>query len=223
MYVPAHFKMPADKAREFVNSRLAGDLVTTGPDGLEATFLPFSVTWHDESCTLKAHLSKVNKQWSHEGQALVIFNGPDLYIPPRWTPQSGSEQDLLRRPQVVPTWNYITVHMRGELLAHEDPEWIKQSLFELSQQHDPSWDFSSISSHKLSKMNLALVGVEIRVSEVIGKAKMSQNRSASDILNLADAIAQAGHGEETQRYLREVSLPHAKAREQAVLDAKDKR
>lgn len=222
MYVPTHFKMSAEQAREFVSSRLAGDLVTVGDNGLEATFLPYSVEWTATGCVLKAHVARVNKQWQHEGQALVIFNGPDLYVPPRWTPQEQSERDLLRRPQVVPTWNYVTVHMRGNLVAHHDEEWITQSLRELVSQHDASWDISSIGSEKLSKMTRALVGLEIRIDEIIGKAKMSQNRSSRDISNLADAIAEAGHSEETQNYLREISLPHALAREELVVDAQDR-
>lgn len=65
--------------------------------------------------SLIGHLSRVNPQWRHPGEALFIANGPQDYVDAEW----------LSRPEAVsvPTWNYVTVHVHGELIAHDDPQW----------------------------------------------------------------------------------------------------
>lgn len=219
MYVPKHFELDATRTRQLMAERSAGDLITLGPEGLDATFLPFSYDPDDgELGTLKCHVGRVNRQWQHTGQALVIMHGPDAYIGPSMVPSaSDPHANLLGRLTIVPTWNYLTVHLRGQLIAHTEPQWIRQSLVELVATHDPSWDIDVVPKDKMAGMLKAIVGLEIRLTSVVGKAKMSQNRSADDICGIAGALAEGGHSPETVQFLREVSLPHAQARE-AELD-----
>lgn len=221
MYIPKHFQLDAKRTRQLIDSRLAGDLVTFGPNGLEATFLPYSITWQDDQhAILKTHLSRVNPQWRHTGEALVIINGTDFFVPvaPEST-QSQGEPNLLKRPQLVPTWNYLAIHLHGQMSFHEEVDWIEDSLHKLVAQHQPDWDMSVLDRNKLQKMMQALVGIEIKVDRILAKAKMSQNRSSADIQNLADKLADSGHSLETIEFLRTISFAHAKAREQAVIAA----
>ncbi len=225
MYVPKHFELDAERAAQLIASRGAGELVTVGPAGPESTFLPFSYDpSHGEFGTLKTHLTRVNEQWQHTGAALVIVHGFDSYISPEWMAANEDPRPNLRGAVgVVPTWNYLTVHLRGELIAHDDPDWIAASLTELVEAQAPEWDLAKISADKFGRMVRAIVGVEVRVTEIIGKAKMSQNRSTADIKSIAEVLMGQGHSEQTAQFLREVSLPHAQERENKVSAARSAR
>ncbi|RLP11519.1 FMN-binding negative transcriptional regulator [Propionibacterium australiense] len=217
MYVPEHFTYDAGRLGALLHRVGAGDLVTNGPDGLEATFLPWSLDpTAGEHGVLRSHMARVNPQWHDQGPALVILHGPDDYIDP-------SDHEA---PGQVPTWNYITMHVRGTLLAHEDPEWIIGSLGELVAAQPTGWTMAELSPERLSGMVAAIVGVELRITSITGKAKMSQNRPSSDIDALADALEARRTQDEEPRYprpsmqaveyLRGPSREHALAREQAV-------
>lgn len=222
LYVPKHFELDAQSAAQLVASRGAGELVTVGPDGPESTFLPFSYDpTAGEFGTLKTHVTRVNPQWQHAGPALVIVHGFDSYISPDWMADANDPRPNLRGEiAVVPTWNYLTVHLRGQLIAHEDPAWIESSLGELVTAQAPEWDLQRISADKIHRLMRAIVGVEIAVSEITGKAKMSQNRSSADITSIAQMLMEHGHSTQTAEFLREVSLPHAIARENKVAEAR---
>ncbi|MBE6476538.1 MAG: FMN-binding negative transcriptional regulator [Propionibacteriaceae bacterium] len=224
MYVPEHFSFDAAQLGALLQRVGAGDLVTNGPDGLDATFLPWSLNPAvGEHGALRTHVARVNPQWRDEGPAMVILHGPDDYIDPADHAEPGQ----------VPTWNYITMHVRGTLVAHEDPEWIIASLDELVGAQPTEWSIDEMSPERLRGMTAAIVGVELRIESITGKAKMSQNRPSRDIDALADALeARRGQAEEPRyrrpspeavAYLRGPSRDHALARERAAERARTTR
>lgn len=217
MYVPEHFALDPSRLGALLRRVGVGDLVTNGPDGLDATFLPWSL---DPTAgahgVLRTHMARVNRQWRDQGPAMVILHGPDDYIDP-------SDHEA---PGQVPTWNYVTMHVHGTLVAHEDPEWIIASLGELVGAQPTGWSIDEMSPERLRGMVAAIVGVELRIESITGKAKMSQNRPSSDIGALADALeTRRGQAEEPRyrrpspeavAYLRGPSRDHALARERAA-------
>ncbi len=124
MYVPEHFALTAEQSLAALAGVVAGDLVTTGPDGPEATFVPMLHEPGGEFGVLTGHLSRINGQWQHPGRALFIVHGPGDYIAAEW----------LSRPEAVsvPTWNYVTIHALGELVVHTDPGLCARSVRRLS-------------------------------------------------------------------------------------------
>ncbi|WP_316669412.1 FMN-binding negative transcriptional regulator [uncultured Propionibacterium sp.] len=217
MYVPDHFAFGAGELGALLHRVGAGDLITSGPGGLDATFLPWSYAPDEGACgVLRTHVARINTQWREQGPAMVILHGPDDYIDP-------SDHE---GPGQVPTWNYITMHVRGTLIAHEEPEWIIDSLDELVGAQPTGWSTDEMGPERLAAMVAAIVGVELRITSITGKAKMSQNRPSSDIDALADSLAtRRSRDEESQyprpsaetiEYLRGPSRDHALAREQAV-------
>ena len=115
MYVPAHFAPDDEAVRELLTGHGAADLITTTADGLAATMLPF--IYDADGGTLRGHLARNNDQWRRPvlGEALVIVRGPDAYVSPSWYVTKAEHG------RVVPTWNYVTAHVYGRLVVHDDP------------------------------------------------------------------------------------------------------
>jgi len=202
MYIPEHFRTPAEDIR--LDQIRTATLVTVAPatSRPEATFLPWVVLDGDR---LTSHVAKVNPQVGQPGPALVITMGPDAYISEQWM-----------SPNAVPTWDYETIHLHGELTWITDPDWIIQSWDDMLRRYSHR-STDSYDRTWLEQMARAVVGVELRITEIQAKSKLSQNRSTTEIGVIAD------HLEPTCPHLaariREVALPHATARQERVSQA----
>ena len=108
MYVPRHFQLPEDYARALLSRPGAGNLVTVHDTGPEATMVPFY--FDEERNALVTHLVKNNPQAVEpvRGPGLVILDDVDAYISPHWYVTNEVKAN-------VPTWDYITIHVRGEV------------------------------------------------------------------------------------------------------------
>jgi transcriptional regulator len=133
MYVPAHFAVDDAELRELLTGHGAADLVTGTPQGLVATLLPFVYEpGVGEHGALLGYLARNNDQWRCEvlGEVMVIVRGPDAYVSPSWYTSK-------REPgRVVPTWNYVTAHVYGRLVVHDDPAWVDARVRRLTDKHE---------------------------------------------------------------------------------------
>jgi transcriptional regulator len=185
--------MEVDDLRQFLLGHGAGDLVTHGSGGLSATLIPFvydpSVGPHG---ALRGHLARNNPQWQHQpdGEALVIVRGPDTYITPAWY---ATKQEHGR---VVPTWNYVTAHLYGEMKVRDDVGFVRQVVQELTAKHEAtreqSWAVTDAPDGYIEGQLRAIVGVEMLISRIDAKAKVSQNRPDEDIDGVVEGLRQAG-------------------------------
>ena len=190
MYIPrSHAEERAEELAAFVTANPLGALVTAGASGeLFATHMPFIFdAAAGEHGILEAHMARANPHHalSHGGaEALVIFTGPDAYITPNWYPEKTTHG------RVVPTWNYVAVHAYGVLQLIDDPEWLLPHLHRLTNRSEASrvapadgapWRVTDAPQDYIAQQMKAIVGVEIRVTRLEGKWKMSQNRSAESI------------------------------------------
>jgi transcriptional regulator len=218
MYVPAHFSMTPDQVRELLSGVAAADLVTAHRHGLVATFLPFAFDPDaGEHGALIAHVARNNRQWCDPvtGDALVIVHGAEHYVSPRWLPS------LARTGQGVPTWNYLTVHAYGRLIAHDDPDWTRAAVSRLTARHETAYRLDQVDAEYLDRMLRAIVGIEVRLTRVEAKAKMSQNKMPDDVEGIVAGLrAAAGSGDEraemTATWMAAHSVPAARRR-QALL------
>ena len=180
MYTPP-FNRADDEAslRAFVAEVRAGWLTTSRAGAApEATFLP--IMWRGD--TVIAHFAKANPHWRHieDGdQALVIVTGPDAYISPTWYATKAEHG------KVVPTWNYSAVHLIGTArIVVEDEEWLWAAVSDLSDQHEKSrdepWHITDAPEPYVKGQLRGIVGIELNLTSVEGKAKLSQNRSRAD-------------------------------------------
>jgi transcriptional regulator len=182
MYVPAHFAADEETAGELLARHGAADLVTVTPQGLLATLLPFIYDpGAGERGALLGHLARNNDQWKTpaQGEALVIVRGPDAYVSPSWYASKAEHG------RVVPTWNYVTAHVYGRLVVHDDPDWVEDIVRRLTAKHEADnprpWSVDDAPPPFVAGQLRAIVGVEVAISRIEAKAKLSQNRPAADI------------------------------------------
>ena len=182
VYTPSHFAADEAAALELLEQVGAADLVTATADGLVATFLPLVFDpARGEHGSLLGHVARNNDQWQRPavGPAMVIAHGPDAYISPSWYASKAEHG------RVVPTWNYATVHVYGQLVVHDDPEWVDALVRRLTvrqehgREHPWSVDDAPVAFH--AGQLRAIVGVELVVDRIEAKFKLSQNRPEADI------------------------------------------
>ncbi len=162
-----------------IESQPFATLVTMSNSGLFASHLPMVLNRGEGNLgTLRGHLSKANNQWrdlSPSVEALTIFSGDHHYISPNWYPEKTEDG------KVVPTWNYAVVHAYGPLTIIEDPVWLLSHLTALTTQHEapsPSpWHVSDAPADYIASQIKGIVGIELPVSRIEGKWKVSQNKS----------------------------------------------
>ena len=218
MYVAEQFAITTTDALAEVAARGVGDLITHGERGIDVTYLPFVLLPDDGGPRrLTTHVARTNQQWQDEGAATWVVHGPDAYISPGVVPAQPQPQ----RMPTVPTGNYLVVHLRGRLIAHHDDEWKLRSLRDLTARHEPGWRLENGPLAAIERMLPAIVGIEFVVDAVIGKAKMSQNRSSADLLSMAATLADAGHSPGTGEVMRRLALPYIQAREERVAQARE--
>jgi len=218
LYVAERFAITTTDALAEVAARGVGDLITHGERGIDVTYLPFVLLPDDGGPRrLTTHVARTNQQWQDEGAATWVVHGPDAYISPGVVPAQPQPQ----RMPTVPTWNYLVVHLRGRLIAHHDDEWKLRSLRDLTARHEPGWRLENGPLAAIERMLPAIVGIEFVVDAVIGKAKMSQNRSSADLLSMAATLADAGHSPGTGEVIRRLALPYIQAREERVAQARE--
>ena len=192
MYAPKHFEESDPMVlRDAVRSIRAGELITIGSDGLEASFIPLIIS--DDADTVSGHLAKGNRQWKRADvavPALVTWVGPHAYVSPGYYP---SKQEHGR---VVPTWNSITVQARGTVTFHDDDAWKRAHVASLSTIHEsamPSpWSVDDAPPEFIESRLGAIVGFELRVASIEGKWKLSQNRPGPDIAGVISGLESQG-------------------------------
>lgn len=198
MYVPQQYRPDPADVGELLRHHRAADLITATPEGLIATLLPFVYVGPGEQegagehGALLGHVARKNPQWRHavEGEAMVIVRGPDGYISPSWYAVKREHG------RVVPTWNYITAHVYGELRIHDDAHWVEQNVRRLTQEREGAfkdpWSVDDAPDEFIRGQLRAIVGVEVLITRVVAKWKLSQNRSAEDISGAIDGLTAGG-------------------------------
>lgn len=183
MYEPAHFaETRVEVLHQLIREHPLAALVTLDATELNANHIPFEVDAAPAPFgTLRGHVARANPVWrnySREVEALAIFQGVQHYITPSWYP---TKQET---GKVVPTFNYIVVHAYGPLRVIEDRAWLRGLVGRLTDRHEASraqpWKVSDAPDDYVEKMLGAIVGIEIPVTRLVGKWKVSQNQPAAN-------------------------------------------
>lgn len=198
MYTPAHFAETRPEAlARIIRSHPLGMLVRHGSHGLDADHIPFEFdTGQGAHGVLRAHVARANPLWQQcptGTPVLVVFRGVQAYISPSWYP---SKHESHRQ---VPTWNYEAVHAHGILSVHDDERYLRGLLARLTRRHESSepqpWKMGDSAPEFIDGLLRQIVGIEVAVTALEGKVKLSQNKEARDRHGAADALDARGHGE----------------------------
>jgi transcriptional regulator len=190
MYLPRHFEQTdAAALAALMHDHPLATLIVATADGPTADLIPLE--FHADvgpHGTLRGHVARANPLWRHAGAAaLAVFQGPQAYVSPNWYPSKREHG------KVVPTWNYTMVQARGALRALDDAAWVRDFVGRLTGRHEATqpapWAVTDAPDDYVRQMVGAIVGIEIELTSLRGKWKVSQNRSAADRAGTAAGLA----------------------------------
>ena len=211
MYVPPHFSEPLPEVLfDVIEKNPFGVLVTNGKSGLDANHIPFLLNRTDgPQGVLHCHVARANSVWQDIAtgeEVLAVFRAAESYVSPNWYP---SKHEFHKQ---VPTWNYIVAHAHGRVTIRDDERYIRGVVARLTRIHETSepqpWKMSDSSRDFIDMMVKAVVGIEIEITRLVGKAKLSQNKEARDIRNAGEKLVAKG-----ERVVGEAMLVAAEAKE----------
>lgn len=194
MYQPPHFvETRRDVIHQLMRDHPLGLLVTNGDDGPIADPIPFVLQPdHGAHGRLVAHVARANPVWKRIQEAdgltaLVVFQGPQAYVTPNWYATKRETG------KVVPTWNYAIVQARGKATVMDNRDWVHNQVSTMTDTHEKAfekpWAVGDAPERYVEMQLRAIVGIQIEITELTGKWKMSQNKSDADRAGVADGYA----------------------------------
>jgi transcriptional regulator len=194
MYLPRHFEESRPEVLQaLLRAHPLGLLITLDPSGAPVVNpIPFMLeTLPSEPAsagTLVGHVARANPVWREAADrpALVVFQGADGYVSPSFYPSKAETG------KVVPTWNYIAVEARGPLRVLEGAAAAHALVSRLTQRHEvpraKPWAVDDAPADYIDTMLRAIAVIEIPLESLVGKYKLSQNRSAPDRSGVVTAL-----------------------------------
>jgi len=185
LYIPEHFRVEDRVAAlAFMRANPFAILISAMEEGPFATHLPVIIREADDHVLLRGHVAKANPHWRYlQGQpsCLMIFHGPHAYV-------SASNYEAREN---VPTWNYGAVHAYGSARVFSAPNELLRVLQELIPTFESAYaeQWASLSQAYRGRMLNHIVGVEISVTKLEAKFKLSQNRTAQEQANVMASLA----------------------------------
>lgn len=191
MYIPAHFEEKRlGVLHALMRARPLATFVTQSASGLDANPIPLHLSAEEgEFGTLRGHIARANPLWQElvsGAEALAIFHGAESYVSPSWYPSKAEHG------RAVPTWNYVTVQTHGVPRVIEDRAWLRAQLGVItaaSEAHFAApWQIADAPQDFIERMMVAIVGVEIVITRLSGKWKVSQNQPAANRAGVAAGL-----------------------------------
>ncbi|PUA79270.1 FMN-binding negative transcriptional regulator [Nocardioides currus] len=202
-YRPAHDAVDDPAVLlDFIARHPLATLVTHDGETPDADLLPLLAQQGGEGVELIGHVARANELWQRPqvGPVLAVFGPVDHYVSPTWYPSKAEHQ------RVVPTWNYLVVHARGELVVHDDRAWTRAAVARLTNAMESGrsqpWRVGMAPQEYVEEQLHEIVGISIAVTSLVGKFKVSGKRSAADREGAATGIAADGGPEELVTAMR---------------------
>ena len=198
MYIPPQFEQPnIEVMHELIRNRPLATLITLGSEGINANHIPFHLSLTPEPFgVLRGHVARSNPIWSDLASnidTLAIFHGPEAYISPSWY---ATKQEA---GKVVPTWNYTVVHAYGSLRIIDDAVWVRAQLEALTNHNEAvfsePWAVSDAPVDFTEKLIEALVGIEMVITRLSGKWKVSQNQPPQNQRSVIQGLKASGQAD----------------------------
>jgi transcriptional regulator len=191
MYLPAHFEETRPEVlHALMQAHPLATWISQRDGELVVDHVPFLFdASRGAHGTLIGHVARANPVWRQPSPSVLVFQGPQAYVSPSWYPSKREHG------KVVPTWNYAVVHAHGLPRAIEDAAGVLQIVSRLTATHEARqaqpWQVADAPADYIDKLLGAIVGIEIPVERLVGKWKVSQNRSAADRHGVAAGLLAA--------------------------------
>ena len=198
MYEPPLFRESDEVlCHDLIRARPLGLLISANAGGILANPIPFLLDPHaGERGVLRCHLARANPQWKvflDPCETLVVFQDHDHYIHPGWY------ETKRENGKVVPTWNYGIVQIRGKAVVQDDPLWLGKQIRDLTAmmegRYPAPWAVDDAPEPFIAAQIRGIVGIEITISEMRGKWKVSQNRNDADRQGVIRGLTENGDPE----------------------------
>ena len=185
MYLPKSF---VETRREVLDALLRAyplaTVLLSGADGIVANLVPFEL---DGPRRLRGHVARGNELAHADGaEVLLLFHGPQGYVSPNWYPSKHATG------REVPTWNYVVVEVRGRLRVIDDAQWLRAFLECLTDRHEAGlpqpWHVGDAPPDHIETSLRAIVGLEIAITGISGKFKLSQNHPAANRAGVVEGL-----------------------------------
>ncbi len=195
MYLPKHFEESrVEVMHALIREHPLAVLVTLGADGLNANHIPIEIDSEPAPYgTLRGHVARANPVWrdfAADVETLVVFQGPAGYVTPAWYPSKRETG------KVVPTYNYAVVHAYGRMHIVEDAAWLRNLVERLTRRFEGArtepWHVTDAPASYIDAQLRAIVGLEIPITRLLGKWKMSQNKSVVDRAGVEQGLRATG-------------------------------
>lgn len=208
MYLPTHFEEKrTDVLMDMIRRYPLGCMIVQSNGEMDANHLPFE--FDAQNNKLLAHIAKLNplsKILMQDTDVLVIFNIENSYVSPNWYEAKREHH------RVVPTWNYAVIHVKGKARIVQDPKVLRGLLARLTRQHESTqstpWKMSDAPKEYIDQQLEHILAIEVDVSSIIGKFKLSQNRNQADILSVANALLNQGNNQLSALMIEHLDLNH---------------
>jgi transcriptional regulator len=195
MYQPPAFREDRIEVKhQLIRAHPLGLLITAGPAGLLANLFPFLLDSEEtDRGTLRLHIARANPQWRELEaieECLVVFRGLQDYVTPSWY------ETKRETGKVVPTWNYVTVHAWGRPRVVHDDDWLRRQIEDLTDSRESlraaPGKVDDAPPDFITAQMRGIIGIEIPISRIEGKWKMSQNRPEADRAGVVAGFREAG-------------------------------
>ncbi|BET26906.1 PaiB family negative transcriptional regulator [Limnobacter thiooxidans] len=193
MYLPKHFEETSQQLLfDLIKAHPLATVVTLSESGLNANHIPLMIAENENGeKVLRGHVARANPILNDIGlspSTLLVFQGDEHYITPSWYATKKETE------KVVPTWNYVVVHVRGKMRVVEDAAWLHKQLNDLTVQQESSrdqpWSLSDAPPEFIEQIKKAIVGFEVQIESLVGKWKVSQNQPQVNRESVAKGLEQ---------------------------------
>jgi transcriptional regulator len=188
MHIPTQFEEPrVDVLHELIRARSLATVVTLSSNGLNANHIPLHLSESPAPFgALRGHVARANPMLSdltNSIESLAVFHGPNTYITPSWYATKKETG------KVVPTWNYTVVHAYGFLRIVDNADWLRAQLEALTAHNESAfsepWAVSDAPCDYIEKIMAGIVGIEMVITKLSGKWKVSQNQPSQNQAGVA--------------------------------------
>ena len=195
MYQPPAFREDRIEVQhQLIRAHPLGLLITAGPAGLLANLFPFLLDSEGtDKGMLRLHIARANPHWREleaVEECLAVFRGPQDYVTPSWY------ETKRETGKVVPTWNYATVHAWGRPRVIQDDVWLRRQIEDLTDSRErlraAPWKVGDAPPDFIAAQMRHIIGVEIPITRIEGKWKMSQNRPEADRARVVAGFRETG-------------------------------